>query len=622
MPKHKTFTKDKDFIDKLLIILSISVILLYFIQASNYTHYIQPVMDESSYLLKGKWFINGTYKPFQDYGPLPTYPPLSFISLGISQLLLDSGLESGRIIAVFYSVIMLVGLWLTVNRLRGKWWALFSVGLFVISPAWIIYYSRAMTQGISSLLVVWSLYFLLGEKKKNWEPYVGVILAAMTTMIRQNMLPYLGLVILYVIWMEGIRKGWKHALAGILIFILSNLVFLPRIYTNIYAEHLPDIINNAVYKLINIDPMAKVAIQKDFLVIDEIQVLFDGVRYYFPPVIATIATFIIPLKILIINKKYHNLIFLASSFLLLTGIHFLACVRENIFLYSFPAYIAFYLPLGIVLIPELISTLPIQKSRISTLAFACFGILITAGIGLGIREKISPLLFKLRVPSSTSLFQGEFELWDVLLTRFGIPISTQNYLLPVVAGVLIGLMILAVAGIVWLLLKNIQKPTYYLNVLFFTLFSLGLILSPTYILAGKGSIGVCENDVLERNKIIGEKLRSTLSPGARIYWEGNIPTPLLYLTDFKFHPVQLNMHFNFLVGGDPDIVERNGYWNDELAVRWIREADYLLLSPETAASRGIQSDPAYQEMFSLQEITESLNPCSDSTVLLIFKRIN
>ena len=623
MSRQKIKIKEKEFIDKIPTILSLLVIILYIFQAAGYVHHVQPVMDESTYLLKGKWFLDGTFQPFQEYGPLTNKPPLSFMTLGISQLMLEPGLKSGRIIAIFFGVIMLLGLWLTVNRLKGKWWALFSIVLFVISPAWVIYYSRAMTQGISSLLVVWSLFFLLGEKKKKWEPYVGVVLAVMTTMIRQNMLPFLGLVVLYILWTEGIKQGWKPVLAGILVFMLSNAVFWPKIYTNVYASHLPEIINNVIYKFIKMDPLSEVAIQKDFLLIDEIQVLFDGVRFFFVPCLATIAAFFaVSPKTLIINKKYRNLAFLAFSFAILTAIHFLASVRENIFLYSFPAYIAFYLPLGIILIPELISALSDRQVKNTHIIFAVVVILLMAGIGLSLREQIAPFLLKLRVPSSTSFFHGKYELWDVLLARFGIPVSTQNYLLPIVVGALIGLVVLAFAGIVWVFMKKNEKPIFYNNLLCFILVFLGLILSPSFILSGTGSIGVCENDVLERNKMIGEKLQSTLSTGANIYWEGNIPIPLLYLTNFSIHPVQLNMHFNYLRGGDPDNVERNGYWNDELAKLWVKEADYLLLSPETAASRGIQSDPAYQEMFSLQEITESLNPCSDSTVLMIFKRIN
>jgi hypothetical protein len=32
------------------------------------------------------------------------------------------------------------------------------------------------------------------------------------------------------------------------------------------------------------------------------------------------------------------------------------------------------------------------------------------------------------------------------------------------------------------------------------------------------------------------------------------------------------MQFNFRIGGDPSYVEKRGYWNDDLALRWIQEA--------------------------------------------------
>jgi len=602
------------------VILSIGVVIIYLSLGVSYIHHIQPVMDEGTYLLKGKWFLDGTYTPFQDYGPITNKPPLSFISIGISQLILRPGLESGRLLAVFYSVIMLAGLWLTVYKLRGKWWALFSVTLFIISPAWIIYYSRAMTQVVSSMLVAWSLYFLLGDKRWNWDLYLGVILAALTTMIRQNMLPYFALVILFVLWKEGIRKGWKPVLAGILVFLIATIVYWPRIYINLYESHLPDFINNIFNHFFQIDQLSEVAVYKEFQFIDEIQVLFDGIRFFFLPFLAAIGMIFTGVQKSKSSVKMHQeLRFLAAIFIFITGVHFIASVNENIFLYSFPAYIAFYLPVGIILIPDMISLIQSQGSRVSAILLGGSAILISAGIGLGIREKIAPVLLQLRVPSSTSIFHGEYELWDVLLARFGIPVSVQNYLLPALAGMLLGLLILAISGVVWCILKKTGKPKKYFLILFFVLFSLGVVFSPTFILAGEGSIETCTSDVLDRNRMIGEKLNSILSPGANIYWEGNIPIPLLYLSDFKMHPAQLNMQFNYLSGGDADLVEKNGYWNDELAKRWINEADYLLLSPEAADFRGIQSDEHRNE-FSLLDTSKSLNPCNESTLLLVFKR--
>jgi hypothetical protein len=613
------------FIAFLPITLAFVTILIYVLQANQYAHIIQPVMDEATYLLKGKWFLDGTYQPFQDYGPITNKPPFSFMTLGLSQILLEPGLRSGRIFAIILSVLMLIGLWLTVNRLAGKWWAVFSIALFAISPAWIIYYTRAMTQVVSALLVVWSLFFILGEDKKFWQLCAGLILAALSTMIRQNMLPFFGLVVIFVVWMNGLKKGWRPVLIGILVFVLFNVIYWPKIYTTIWEPQLPKIFNTIIHALTGI-PGLQITfglplLNKDFSAINEIQVFFDGVRYFFIPSIITIAAIIIiPFKEMFLEKKYRMMAFLTISFAILTGIHFLASIRENNFLYSFPAYFAFYLPVGIILIPLFLKSIRGLKPGFSIVIFAVLFILISAGIGLSLRTDIAPGLMNLHVPSLKPPFHSDYELWDVLSAKFNISTAVQKYLLPIIAGALMGILMLAISLAFWAILKKINKSQEYLTILFIEILVIGLLFSPTIILAGKGSIGICSNDVLVRNEAIGGGLQSVLPNNALVYWEGYIPTPLLYLPNSRFFPVQINLQYNYLIGGDANMLEKNGYWNDELAQRWIDKADFLILSPEVSQKWSIESGSANKGEFTLVDSTESTNPCNNSSILLIYKR--
>jgi hypothetical protein len=39
----------------------------------------------------------------------------------------------------------------------------------------------------------------------------------------------------------------------------------------------------------------------------------------------------------------------------------------------------------------------------------------------------------------------------------------------------------------------------------------------------------------------------------------------------------LNQSHSFYYGGDPEILYRNSYWNEELAKQWLKEADFILL---------------------------------------------
>jgi len=127
--------------------------------------------------------------------------------------------------------------------------------------------------------------------------------------------------------------------------------------------------------------------------------------------------------------------------------------------------------------------------------------------------------------------------------------------------------------------------------------------------------------VLLRNQEVSAKLQNTIQRGSLIYWEGTVPTPLLYLNGYRYFPAQLNMQFNYLVGGNADLVEKNGFWNDELALRWLGEADYLIMSPEASQNRGVNTDPSIKYKYELIDVTDSLNPCSTTTVLRVYKRV-
>lgn len=248
-------------------------------------------------------------------------------------------------------------------------------------------------------------------------------------------------------------------------------------------------------------------------------------------------------------------------------------------------------------------------------------LITTTGIGFSLQQNIAISLLKIRVPSLHASSHQAYELWDVLSSRFNLSYSTLAQILPAMAGFLFGLLILFISFLFRKLVKINQQSMSATSAILVITIIIGLFLSPTYLLAGKGSIGVCENDVLVRNEEIGTILQNTMKEGSRVYWEGTIPTSLLYLRGFQYFPAQLNMQFNYLKDGNTEIVEKNGFWNDELAQQWLNEADYLVLSPEASLNRGVNSDPDLIRKFELMSVTESLNPCSDTTVLQIYKKI-
>ncbi|MDQ3005163.1 MAG: hypothetical protein M3R47_07240, partial [Chloroflexota bacterium] len=105
----------------------------------------------------------------------------------------------------------------------------------------------------------------------------------------------------------------------------------------------------------------------------------------------------------------------------------------------------------------------------------------------------------------------------------------------------------------------------------------GLILSPTKVLGAGSDFFACEGtDVLTSYKEAGQELSAVIEPGSTIYWEGRLLAIFLYLPDVKIYAPQMNHVHSYFLGGDADTLLRFSKWNDELARKWLAEADYIL----------------------------------------------
>lgn len=608
-------------------LLAIIIVIIYVLLAVHYVPIIEPVMDEGTYLLKGKWFWENTYQPFQEKGPLTNKPPLAFYSLGISQILFTPGLESGRYFAVFLGVLLLIGQWLTVKRLAGAWWATASIALYAISPAWIIYYSRAMTQVVTSLLIVWSLYFLLGEDRKQSQLMVGAILAALVVMVRQNLLPLFVFTLLYILWENGLKKSIVPILVGSIVFIGFNVIYWPEIYLHIWQPYFPGLLNRFITSLFHLN-LPSGDLGSDYLVknynpVYELQVLFDSMRYFFIPIIVSIFTFILLFpKRLFNEKKHRKTAFLAFSFIFLVALHYGYAVYENVVLYSFPAYIAFYLPLAVTLIPLFFKEISSPENRRRQWMLSIAVVFISAGIGLSLYREIAPFFMNLNLPSiSQHTFHGPYKLWDVLLNRYQISIRTQEFIIPTIVGFLSGWIILLSAFIYQKIKSHKNKSVSFGSSLILITLAIGILLTPTFILSGHNSIPTCNNsNIPERYEAIGKALQKIIPAGSHVYLEGHTPIIILYLPDIQVFPSQLNMYFYYHNGGDTNYLERISHWNDELALRWIREADFLFLDQTTYENRFLNLSPELQAEFQQLPNHITLDPCDSQSTILIFRR--
>jgi hypothetical protein len=147
---------------------------LFLVQSWIYAHTQASLLDEGAYLLKGYLFASGQYWPYQDYGPWTNHMPLAFLIPGYVQELFGPGLRTGRYLAIVLSLLILIGIWIVVQRLGGKWWAALAVWALALNPAVIKLYSLANSQSLLACMFVWTMVLVLGEARPTWQLLGGL----------------------------------------------------------------------------------------------------------------------------------------------------------------------------------------------------------------------------------------------------------------------------------------------------------------------------------------------------------------------------------------------------------------------------------------------------------------
>ena len=187
------------------------------------------ILDESMYVYKGYLFSIGKYVPYQDYGPSTNHMPLAFMIPGMVQAWFGPGLATARAFAFFTGLVMLAGLWLAFYRLGGSWWAAGVVWLYVLSPYWQEIFSQGLTQGIVNAFLAWSFVLLIGKERRTWQLILAVILGVLATLTRINIAPVVALMVVYIFWQHGWKKGGWVVLAGALVGVGVLALFWPGV---------------------------------------------------------------------------------------------------------------------------------------------------------------------------------------------------------------------------------------------------------------------------------------------------------------------------------------------------------------------------------------------------------
>ncbi len=599
---------------------------VYLYKSIQFITYQYSIIDEGLFLLKGIYFISGTYQPYQDFGFWMNKLPFGYLFAGWLQTIFGPGIRTGRIAAVILGIGLLIGIWLITRRITGnRWLAAVSIWVFALNTSLISIYSHFLTEILVAFFLVWSLFFILGKNRHTLHYLSGGLLLGLILITRQNMLPLLLLLPLYV-WWEN--KHWKAALSvflpALLIFVFVHILYWPHI-AQMWLPWLPQtltpFLNSFRFEVQGLpfyDPIPPFQTR--------LHAFWEGVRIHFVPVTASIVSLFLILAQRKTWKTFHQsphfklMMFFSITYLLLMVEHFFATILLNYCVYCFSIYLSFFPILGVlalVTLPVLISV-PQKTSFWNALFAALFCVGWITGIFFGGWQKLGRIL-TLQVPRSIRTPFQTVDVWGILHNKFGWSFETLRILLPTLAGVFVSLVLLAIIILGVFLLKKRGVQVNLSRFILLTVLAFGLLLLPSRLLGGEIELTRC-NNVIEGFERVGNDLADLIPAQARVYYAGDFsPMVMLYLPEMKIFPQQYEQDYSHRIGGDAATLEQHGYWNDESAQRWIAQSDYLIISEKNFQRLNL-SEKIPQDEFSLIYRSEPIWSCSAETIQMLFQR--
>jgi hypothetical protein len=569
------------------LLLTLLGFVVYLWQAFHFAFTQRSILDEGLYLYKGLLFARGTYSPFQDYGFWTQKSPLSYLIYGWVQQLFGPGLRTGRIFAIFIGAIAILGMVLVASRMGGRWWGTASVWVVALNPVSIRYFSVAMSQCLVACLLMWMLFFTLGETRTRWQIVVGSLLAGIMVMARQNMAPALIILVLYLFWQRGWKTGLLAALACMIPLLVVHAAYWPEIL-KMWTPWLPERWTPFLDAWRLSLPSSPQVNGPDLS--GEIQSLLEGFRFHFTALTGGLVALLLwpASRYWKDRNQYRSSVFLMVLFLALLGLHLWAglgnTAANNNNAFTFSPYLAFFDLLGILILaslsPSLKRPIPvIQQTLASVFLFA-----VSVGIGYGGFEVMGDGLATIHLPRVRDFFTtwkflpGNVMLWQIVANKFGIEYDTSRLLFPTIALALAGLLLILLGFIVWFILRRRSSTSLSFATIVVTVFLvLGTLLASTPVLGGGFREWVCTGNVIEEFEKSGQYLAKVIPSQSQVYWDGgNAVAVLLYVPDIRIFPQQFDADWNYLASGDSDRLARFGFWDKELASRWRESADVFI----------------------------------------------
>ncbi|GAB4567984.1 MAG: hypothetical protein Fur0017_09950 [Anaerolineales bacterium] len=593
--------------------------ILYLIRAIIYAHTTVSSLDEGSYLIKGMFYLNGIYTPFEPYGPLTNKAPFAFLIPGIAEYVFGAGLRTGRYFSIFLGLLIILGVWITARRWTDNWLAAFTVWVFAFSPMIIKLHARAVSEVIIACILAWICVLILDKERPLWQVILAAALAAVAVFTRQNMAPILPFLILYTFWQHGKQKGIWAFVTGSFFFLAFHIFYWPRVMT-IWTPWLPENLTPFLDPFrIPTDSVPIWDPNIDFW--NRLNSFFQGIRYHFIPLIGGLFGLILlpPRSDWKSAPAMRAAVFLAVSYFVLAAMHGWAAIASQYESYScvfcFSNYLGFFDPLGILFFVITLAYAWNQNPNRVVQIFSVLAVLAVAtGIGYSLFEQVGSGLLNLPiVPRIRSGGLGFVAIVNALTQGLDMPLVQVKRWISSSLGFLTGLAVLLAS---FFISKRAQKPNFTLTLVNSFLVT-GFVLSPILHL-GESRLD-CDTDIIRNHEELGAYLASIIPAGSLVYWDGgNAYTPMIYVPEARIFPPQINDGYTFHIGGDPDVLYYFSHWNSELDSRWRAQADIFIIEAKRYAN--------WKDFLAPQEFQEFAKPthspsCNEGAELRIFQRL-
>jgi len=605
----------------------------YSIQSWIYSQNQKSYLDEGFYLLKGYLFATGKYTPFQAYGTWTNKMPLAFLIPGYVQRILGPGLRTGRLYAFILSILILVGAIILGYRLAGKWGGALAAILLALNPATLKIYSMAISEVLIVFLLITSMVFVLGKNRTLWQILFGSFLAGMIPVTRINMLPVLPLLILYIFWEHGRKKGIYGTLVSLVPFIGVHLIFWPGII-ELWARWIPKSLIPAVEQWsVNIEGTTRLPLTER-TILDRFVAFIEGVRYHFPAVMGIFTSiFFWPKKWSTSHQKKISIL-LISLFSLLFAMHFWNSITLDFNVFAFSVYLGFFDILGILLVITTVNNwnldtrIPTQIIMSITLFIISLGIAyasseVESSYGLSIQGLLTRRALSFE---GGKIVLAPWKWWEVFKGRLGWEYSTTVKITGVLLFMLVALIL--TFGVSYLL-KYLNKTNEYgkkptISYILVSFLVLGIILTPTDFLGGSRHIYDCQPGVISTYEKAADEISLHIDDEEQVLWIGTdtevVLIELMEKKSIKIFPQSLNTRYTFRFGGNTDQLASRGFWNEELAQDWIDQSDTLLFEEQAINGWFKHISPLVDMKDFIMVGETSMTGCSSDERILIFQR--